>query len=97
MKPSIALANQRVEVGRVLAQHGVSEAFVFGSVTTGEDVEGSDLDIAVTFVRPPRGFAYYGALAELQYELEQLTGVPVDVIDIRTIDDEFLGGAIRLL
>lgn len=70
---------------------------MFGSVAAGQDAEGSDLDIAVKFVLPRRGFAYYGALAELQYELEQLTGVPIDVVDIRTIGDGFLGGAIRLL
>lgn len=70
---------------------------MFGSVAAGQDDEGSDLDIAVQFARPLRGFAYYGALAELQTELEQLTGVPIDVVGLRTIDEGFLSGAIRLL
>lgn len=55
---------------------GVSRLAVFGSVARGSDREGSDIDILVEFDRAP-GF---DAFMDLKYYLEDLLGVPVDLV-----------------
>ncbi|MFO8072579.1 MAG: nucleotidyltransferase family protein [Polyangia bacterium] len=54
----------------------MSRLAVFGSVARGSDREGSDIDILVEFDRAP-GF---DAFMDLKYYLEDLLGVPVDLV-----------------
>lgn len=55
--------------------HGVVEAYLFGSVTRGEERPDSDIDLLVTFA-PSDSFGEQFLLAE---ELSRLTGRRVDV------------------
>ena len=65
---------QRNDVRRILHDHGVTRARVFGSVARAQDTAESDLDLLVEMPRPT-----YVALAALRADLEDALGVRVDV------------------
>jgi len=60
----------------VLKKHGVLRARLFGSVVRGEASAGSDVDLLVVL---PDGKTLLD-LVELKIELEEILGVPVDVL-----------------
>jgi predicted nucleotidyltransferase len=76
VRPSILLENALEQVRDVLVRHGVTSPRVFGSVARGEDTEASDIDLLVT---APPGFDIFDK-AELTEALEEVLGVPVDVV-----------------
>ena len=76
MKPSDVL-RQRVDTIREAAtRFHVRNPRVFGSVLHGSDKDGSDLDLLVD---PQPGTTLFD-LGGLQVELEDMLGVPVDVV-----------------
>lgn len=76
MKPSIALALQRSAVRETTHRHRAENPRVFGSVLHGTDQDGSDLDLLVDALPGATLFDLGG----LQVELEDLLGVPVDLL-----------------
>jgi hypothetical protein len=76
MKPSEALRKHRVEILDIIAEHNVSNPRVFGSVSRGEDREGSDLDILVDASYD----ITYIDLDHLQNDLSRVLGIEVDVL-----------------
>ena len=76
MKPSIALAGKRAAVRAAAARYRATNTRVFGSVVRGTDAEGSDLDLLVDALAGATLFDLGG----LQAELEELLGVPVDLV-----------------
>ncbi|VTR77140.1 nucleotidyltransferase family protein [Cellulomonas hominis] len=74
--PRDVLARHHDEVLRLLAEHGVDAAGVFGSVARGEDGAGSDLDLIVHFAD---GSGH--DVVALTAALESLLGITVDVVD----------------
>jgi len=74
--PRGVLERERERIRAVLAAHGVAEAGVFGSVARGEDGDRSDLDLIVAFKPGARR-----DLVSIADELEELTGLSVDVVD----------------
>jgi len=76
MKPSIALQEHRDAIRRVVEAHRARNARVFGSVLRGEDNDRSDLDLLVD---PLPGTTLLD-LGAIQYELEEVLGVSVDVL-----------------
>ena len=76
MKPSEALQAHRAEIRRLVEQSRTRNPRVFGSVLHGEDTNDSDLDILVD----PLPGATLLDLGAIQFELEQLLGVSVDVL-----------------
>lgn len=75
MKPSIALNQNRDAIHLLVAQYRVTNLRIFGSTARDEDRDGSDLDLLVD---APPGTTLMD-LCGLQYELENLLGLPVDV------------------
>jgi predicted nucleotidyltransferase len=63
------------DLRRILAEHGVAEAYLFGSVADGSARQGSDVDIAVA--RCPVG-NFYRLAARLERALE----LPLDLVDL---------------
>ena len=76
MKPSEALDSHRADIRRVAEQNRTRNPRVFGSVLRGEDASGSDLDLLVD----PLPGATLLDLGAIQFELEQMLGVSVDVL-----------------
>jgi predicted nucleotidyltransferase len=76
MRPSIALELQRQAIRDMVGQFRAANPRVFGSVLTGADVEGSDLDLLVDTLSGATLFDLGG----LQEALQDLLGVPVDVV-----------------
>lgn len=76
MRPSTALEAHRAAVREAVRRCRAANARVFGSVALGRDHEGSDLDLLVD-VAPGTTLFELGAL---QLELEEILGVPVDVL-----------------
>ena len=76
MKPSIALEQQRTAVREAPGRFRAANLRVFGSVLHGCDQDGSDLDLLVDALPGATLFDLGG----LQIELEELLGVPVDLL-----------------
>ena len=85
VKPSEALRTHRDAVLKAVAARKACNARVFGSVLRGEDVEGSDLDILVD---PLPGASLFD-LGGLQVDLEELLGVPVDLVTPGDLPETF--------
>ena len=76
MKPSIALQKYRHVMREMLVNYKVTNLRVFGSVLEKSDLDGSDLDLLVD---PLPGATLFD-LGGLQAELEEMLGVPVDLL-----------------
>ena len=76
MKPSVALELKRDAVREAANRFHTENPRIFGSVLHGADRDGSDLDILVDAIPGTTLFDLGG----LQIELEELLGVPVDVL-----------------
>ena len=76
MKPSVALSLHRDAVRAAAARFRSANPRVFGSALNGADEEGSDLDLLVD---PLPGATLFD-LGALQVELEDILGVPVDLL-----------------
>lgn len=76
MKPSKALQIHRDEVRQLVQRNRAHNPRVFGSVLHGRDTDQSDLDILVD---PLPGATLFD-LGGLQVALQELLGVPVDLL-----------------
>ena len=85
MKPSEALAANRVAIRTIVEAHRASNARVFGSAATGTDTEESDLDILVD----PTPEATLFDIGAIRYQLRALLGVQVDVLTPNALPDSF--------
>lgn len=85
MKPSEALQLHRDAIIKAVTGRKACNARVFGSVLRGDDHEGSDLDILVD---PLPGASLFD-LGGLQVDLEELLGVPVDLVTPGDLPEKF--------
>jgi predicted nucleotidyltransferase len=85
MKPSEALVQHRDAIRRIVASHRARNPRVFGSVLRGDDAEGSDLDLLVD----PQEDTSLFDLGAIQYEVQKLVGVSVDVVTPRDLPESF--------
>ncbi|WP_394752273.1 nucleotidyltransferase family protein [Crenothrix sp.] len=85
MKPSTALAFHREAVQQAVLRFRTVNPRVFGSVLYGVDKDGSDLDLLVDALPNTTLFDLGG----LQIELEELLGVPVDVLTPNDLSPKF--------
>jgi len=76
MKPSVALNTHRDAIRALTARFRASNPRVFGSALHGTDIEGSDLDLVVDPLPETTLFDLGG----LQDELQEILGVPVDLL-----------------
>lgn len=76
MKPSFALELNRAAVRAVASRFPATNLRVFGSVLHGDDEDGGDLDLLVEALPGATLFD----LGAMQIELEELLGVPVDLL-----------------
>jgi predicted nucleotidyltransferase len=76
MKPSVALALNRNAVREAASRFRAANPRIFGSVLHGTDQDGSDLDLLVDALPGATLFDLGG----LQEELEELLGVPIDLL-----------------
>lgn len=76
MRPSTMLDFKRSAIRETAERYHVVNPRIFGSVLHGTDEDGSDLDLLVDALPGATLFD----LGELQVELENLLGVPVDVL-----------------
>lgn len=76
MKPSDALRDREDTIREEVARFKVLNPRVFGSVLHGTDKDGSDLDLLVD---PSPGTTLFD-LGGLQVALEDMLGIPVDLV-----------------
>lgn len=82
-RPSIVLKQHREAVLQLAHAHRADHVRVFGSVARGDDIVGSDLDI---LVRLPEDADVFD-LAELKDDIERLTGLTVDIVSERGLNE----------
>ena len=85
MRPSQALSQHREAVCLAAARYHVANPRVFGSALRGDDGDGSDLDLLVDTL-PGTTLLDLGGL---QDELQELLGVPVDVLTLKDLPAKF--------
>ena len=73
------------EIRRLVSQAGGSNVRVFGALATGEDHEGSDVDLVFTMGAPMSLMR----LGSLERQLSDLVGIPVDLIPDAAVRPEF--------
>ncbi len=85
MRPSEALTMHRSRIREIALSHHVSDIRVFGSALRGEDEEGSDLDLLVE----PTDETTLFDIGAIQFELQQLLGMDIDVLTPNALPDKF--------
>ena len=85
MKPSAALDSKRAAIREAAIRNRPANPRVFGSVLRGTDEEGSDLDLLVDALPGATLFDLGG----LQIELEEILGVPVDLLTPADLPPKF--------
>jgi predicted nucleotidyltransferase len=85
MRPSQALTLHRDRIRQIALSHHVQAVRVFGSVLSGEDVEGSDLDLLVE----PTAETTLFDIGAIHFELKQLLGLDIDVLTPDSLPDKF--------
>lgn len=85
MKPSVALDQKRNAVRDAASRFRTANPRVFGSTLHGDDHDGSDLDLLVDALPGATLFDLGG----LQVELEELLGVPVDLLTPSDLPQKF--------
>jgi uncharacterized protein len=90
MRPSSAIACHRDRVLARLRVAPVRNPRIFGSVINGSDHEGSDLDLLVEAIPGTTLFE----LGALQLDLEDILGVPVDLLTEGDLPASFRGSVL---
>lgn len=85
MKPSMLLEQHRASIRRIVLENRACNPRLFGSVLNGSDTDGSDVDIVVD-PTPETTLLDIGAI---QYKLEKMLGVRVDVLTPRALPEAF--------
>ena len=85
MRPSVALNKNAAAIRDMVKRFQLDNPRVFGSVLHGTDREGSDLDLLVDALPNTTLFDLGG----LQYELESLLGVGVDLLTPEDLPKDF--------
>lgn len=79
------LRQHAAEVRRMVAEAGGRNVRVFGSVATGQDREGSDIDLLFTMGRP----LSLMQLGALEHRVSRAVGSPVDLVPDAGLRPEF--------
>ena len=85
MRPSQVIDANRTAIREVVRQFHTANPRLFGSVLNGSDRDGSDLDVLVD---PLPGATLFD-LGGLQVELEEMLGVPVDLLTPGDLPPQF--------
>jgi uncharacterized protein len=85
IRPSAALNLRRAAVRKAPGRLHAANPCVCGSVLHGTDQRGSDLDLLVDALPGATLFDFCG----LQVELEELPGVPVDLLTLEDLPSKF--------
>ena len=85
LKPSTAIDLKRAAVREVASRFRAANPRIFGSVLHGTDRDGSDLDLLVDALPGATLFDLGG----LHAELEELLGVPVDLLTPADLPPKF--------
>lgn len=91
LKASDILERNRATARAVIAAHHGMNPRVFGSVLHGTDTASSDIDILIE-VPPGTGLLALGAM---QCELEEVFGIPVDVVTQGDLPPRFRDTIVR--
>jgi len=78
--PSIPVIARRM--APYCQQHGITRLEIFGSVSRGDSVFGSDVDLIATFSEQP-GLE----IVAVEKEMGRLLGVPVDLLTFEMVDE----------
>ncbi|MEI6304597.1 MAG: nucleotidyltransferase family protein [Candidatus Taylorbacteria bacterium] len=72
----MSIAEIQEKISPVLKSYGVTYAGIFGSVSRGEDLPGSDIDILIKLGKPMGMFSYMSLIEAIQ----DILGRKVDIV-----------------
>ena len=75
-------------IKRICQEHYVETLYVFGSLLTERFSADSDVDLAVSFNEMPRS-VYADNYFDLKHCLEQILGLPVDLVEYKAISNPY--------
>lgn len=80
----------REQLCKILSNHSITFAIVFGSKARGSATEHSDIDLAVEFeeLRPDNA-GYSQAYLQLATDLAETIGADVDLVDVHSMSPRF--------
>lgn len=85
---SAALHLDLAAIQRACQRYGVTRLRIFGSATTEHfDPQSSDIDFLVDFA--PNNPNLFHDYFDLKFELEEITGRPVDLVDASTVRNPY--------
>ena len=84
MNKEQALALLRTHKATLVQRFGVVDMALFGSTARDEATAGNDMDILIRFDGPATSKRYFG----VPFYLEDLTGVPVDLVTDKALRPE---------
>ncbi|MBS9760841.1 MULTISPECIES: nucleotidyltransferase family protein [Pseudomonas] len=87
MKPSQAIRGKSGMICKAVEAYGFVNVRIFGSVSRGEDIEGSDVDLLVTIPAEREGKISLFDILDLESTLEAMLGVLVDINVANNIPD----------
>jgi uncharacterized protein len=87
MRPSQALELHREAIRRIVLENRSTNPRVFGSVLHEHDTESSDLDLLID----PTSDTSLMDVASIQEQLEDILGIPVDVLTPLSLPNSFRG------
>lgn len=87
MRPSQALELHREAIRRIVLENRSTNPRVFGSVLHEHDTESSDLDLLID----PTPDTSLMDVASIQGQLEDILGIPVDVLTPLSLPNSFRG------
>ncbi len=85
------LRAKKSDIHRIARSHKVAKLFVFGSCARGEDTLNSDVDFIVEFAKGATLFNQF----DFKDEISALLQTPVDVVSIRTLNDDDFSRNVR--
>ncbi len=91
MKPSEALRLHHLDIRSIVEQNRTRNPRVFGSALHGDDTDESDLDLLVD----PTPDTTLMDIARIQNRLQQILGVPVDVLTPRALPEKFRDAVLK--
>ena len=89
-----SISQYLIQINELCRQNKVKELYAFGSALTASFNSNSDIDLLVDF-KQLSPFEYADNYFNLKFALEKVLGRPIDLLEIRSLKNPYLGQEIN--